>query len=52
MFIVILIAAVAIWGGVATIVELRRDGHRAIPTDWARLPGDPAGRGQRRRTRS
>jgi hypothetical protein len=39
MIIVIALAALSIWGLVATVVELRRDGHRAIPTDWARVAG-------------
>lgn len=38
MIIVILLAALALWGIVATVIELRRDGYRAIPTDWNRVP--------------
>ncbi|WP_262927690.1 hypothetical protein [Microbacterium sp. NIBRBAC000506063] len=37
MFIVILIAALALWGAIATVVELGRDGFRAVPTDWSRV---------------
>ncbi|MEV8219922.1 hypothetical protein AB0O65_09225 [Microbacterium sp. NPDC077391] len=37
MFIVIIIGALALWGAAATIAELRRDGFRATPTDWARV---------------
>lgn len=47
MIIIVTLAGLAIWGLVATIVELRRDGFRAVPTDWARvaehdLPAEPA----------
>ncbi|UNK71109.1 hypothetical protein [Microbacterium sp. H1-D42] len=38
MFIVIIIAALALWGLIATIVDLRRDGYRRTPTDWSRIP--------------
>lgn len=38
MVIVIILAALGIWGAVATLVELRRDGYRAVPTDPNRLP--------------
>lgn len=38
MFIVIVLGALALWGLVATVVELRRDGYRAVPTDWSRVP--------------
>lgn len=37
MIIVIALAALAAWGLVATFVELPRDGHRALPTDWTRV---------------
>jgi hypothetical protein len=37
MVIVILLAALAVWGLTATIVELPRDGYRAAPTDWTRV---------------
>ncbi|MEJ1090473.1 hypothetical protein [Microbacterium istanbulense] len=33
MFIVIAIAALSLWGLVATVIELRRDGYRRVPTD-------------------
>lgn len=39
MFILIVFAGLALWGIIAGIVELRRDGYRAVPTDWARVPG-------------
>jgi len=43
MFLVALLAALALWGVAATLVELRRDGYRAVPTDWSRaIPDDPA----------
>jgi len=37
MFIVIVLSVLALWAVIATIVELRRDGFRATPTDWARV---------------
>lgn len=37
MSILIILAALALWGLVAAFVELRRDGHRALPTDWSRV---------------
>ncbi|WP_309126956.1 hypothetical protein [Microbacterium sp.] len=39
MFIAIIIAALVIWALIATVVELRRDGYRAAPTEWSRLGG-------------
>ena len=36
MFIVIILAALTVWGAIATIVTVRRDGYRAAPTDWSR----------------
>ncbi len=42
MFIAILLLALIGWAIVATIVEVRRDGYRAVPTDRTRAPGvDP-----------
>lgn len=38
MFLVIIIAALALWALIATVVELRRDGYRRTPTDWSRTP--------------
>lgn len=38
MFIVILIAALAAYALVASLVALPKDGFRRIPTDPARLP--------------
>lgn len=37
MFIIILLAALALTGLVATIIELRRDGFHAAPTNWTRV---------------
>ncbi|WP_182255189.1 hypothetical protein [Microbacterium esteraromaticum] len=37
MFIVLIIAALALWALVATVVELRRDGFRRSATDWTRV---------------
>lgn len=40
MFIVILLSAVALWGLIATVVEVRRDGYGPVPTDWSRVSPD------------
>ncbi len=37
MFIIILLAVLALVGLVTTIVEIRRDGFRPIATDWTRV---------------
>jgi hypothetical protein len=37
MIILILLLALALWGLIATVVELRRDGYRQTPTDWRRV---------------
>ncbi len=37
MVLLILLAALSLWALVATVVELRRDGYRATPTDWTRV---------------
>lgn len=39
MFILILLALIAVSGVALTIVGLRRDGYRAAPTDPAQLAG-------------
>jgi hypothetical protein len=39
MIIVIVLGALAVWGIVATVVELRRDGYRPVSTDWSRVAG-------------
>ncbi|WP_309066901.1 hypothetical protein [Microbacterium sp.] len=45
MFIAILLLALVLWAAVATVVEWRRDGYRAVPTDWSRVAGiDPSQR--------
>jgi hypothetical protein len=45
MVIVILLAALALWGVIATVVELPRDGYHAARTDWTRVAEhDPRGR--------
>ncbi|MFF1539411.1 hypothetical protein ACFVWL_05010 [Microbacterium sp. NPDC058269] len=42
MILVIALLALAAWAVVATIVELRRDGYRRIPTDRNRSDGRDA----------
>lgn len=37
MFIILLLIALSIWGVVATVIDVRRDGYRATPTDWSRV---------------
>ncbi|WP_308491760.1 hypothetical protein [Microbacterium terrisoli] len=37
MFIIVVLAGLAIWGLVATVIELRRDGYRAVPTNETRV---------------
>ncbi|MFH8251084.1 hypothetical protein ACH3VR_12010 [Microbacterium sp. B2969] len=41
MFMVILLAALAILAIASTIAALRTDGYRRIPTDWSRVPDRP-----------
>lgn len=37
MFLIIALIALAVWALVATVIELRRDGYRRVPTDWSRV---------------
>ncbi|WP_281731691.1 hypothetical protein [Microbacterium croceum] len=37
MILLIALAALAIWAVITTVVEVRRDGYRATPTDWSRV---------------
>lgn len=37
MFILIALLVLAAWALIATVVELRRDGYRRVPTDWSRV---------------
>ncbi|MDN3445938.1 hypothetical protein [Microbacterium sp. APC 3901] len=37
MILIIALMALAAWALVATVIELRRDGHRRVPTDWTRV---------------
>lgn len=39
MILIIALIALGVWGIVATVIELRRDGYRHQPTDWSRLDG-------------
>ncbi|WP_226530935.1 hypothetical protein [Microbacterium paraoxydans] len=39
MVLVIALLVLAAWATIATFVELRRDGHRRVPTDWRRVAG-------------
>lgn len=35
---VIALAALGVWGSLATASVVARDGYRAIPADWSRIP--------------
>lgn len=37
MILIIALIALVVWAVIATVIELRRDGHRRIPTDWTRV---------------
>lgn len=37
MVLFFLLIALVLWAGIATFVELRRDGYRQTPTDWSRV---------------
>ena len=37
MILLIALLALGAWALIATIVELRRDGYRHVPTDWSRV---------------
>ncbi|MGW8482848.1 hypothetical protein ACWGJP_06895 [Microbacterium sp. NPDC055903] len=39
MIFLLLLAALAIWAAVATLVEVRRDGYGPCATDWTRVSG-------------
>ncbi|MBO9625729.1 MAG: hypothetical protein J7484_05065 [Microbacterium sp.] len=39
MILVFALIALGVWALVATVIELRRDGYRAAPTDWSRVAG-------------
>ncbi|GAT71726.1 hypothetical protein [Microbacterium hydrocarbonoxydans] len=39
MILVIALIAIVVWGIVATVIEVRRDGYRPVPTDWSRVAG-------------
>ncbi|SIT86313.1 hypothetical protein SAMN05880545_2499 [Microbacterium sp. RU33B] len=38
MFLIIVLSALSATAIVSTIVALRTDGYRRVPTDWTRLP--------------
>ncbi len=37
MILLLILLALGAWAAIATIVELRRDGYRRVPTDWNRV---------------
>jgi hypothetical protein len=45
MILLIALVVLAGWAVVGTIIEVRRDGYRAVPTDWTRVaPAERRGR--------
>jgi hypothetical protein len=38
MFMILALAALAVFATVSSVVALRNDGYRRTPTDWTRLP--------------
>ncbi|MBT2476232.1 hypothetical protein J7E68_17050 [Microbacterium sp. ISL-103] len=42
MILLIALIALGVWAFVATVIELRRDGYRRVPTDWSRVCGRDA----------
>jgi hypothetical protein len=47
MVLLILLAALIAWATVSTVLEIRRDGHHAVPTDWSRVANcDPVRRAE------
>lgn len=39
MVLLIALIALIVWALIATVAEVRRDGYREMPTDWARVAG-------------
>ena len=39
MVLLIALVALIVWAVVGTVIELRRDGYHATPTDWSRVAG-------------
>ncbi|WP_197491869.1 hypothetical protein [Microbacterium sp. H83] len=37
MILLIALLTLGLWAAIATVVELRRDGYRRVPTDWTRV---------------
>ena len=37
MILIITLIGLTAWALVATVIELRRDGYRRVPTDWTRV---------------
>lgn len=42
MILLLSLLALLVWAAVATVVELRRDGYRPVPTDWRQVAGRDA----------
>lgn len=43
MVLLIALLALIAWAAIATFFEVRRDGYRAVPTDWTRVAGRESG---------
>ena len=37
MILIIALVALSVWGIIDTVIQLRRDGYRPVPTDWSRV---------------
>lgn len=37
MILIIALIVLGVWALVASVIELRRDGYRRVPTDWTRV---------------
>lgn len=39
MVLLIALIALTLWGIIATVIEVRRDGYHPVATDWSRVAG-------------
>jgi hypothetical protein len=42
MILIIALVLLGVWAIVQTVIELRRDGYRRVPTDWSRVTAPDA----------
>ena len=38
MILIVVLLLLSAWAAAQTVIELRRDGYRRVPTDWTRVP--------------